>query len=80
MAVQFRQHKMGTVAAKSTLQHTLASKQHMFTPILILIFYVSVTNCPWEAFRHGHLKDSKKHCLLWWHIPVAAATVGTLLL
>lgn len=56
-----------TGLAKSTLQHTLsfgtaalASKRHLFTPILMLIIYISVTNCSWEAFRHGHMKDSKK--------------------
>lgn len=43
---------MGTGLAKSTLQHALssgtvalASKQHLFDPVLMLIIYISVTNC-----------------------------------
>lgn len=63
---------MGTGLAKSTLQHTLsfstvalASQWHLLTPLLMLLIYISVTNCTWEAFGHGHMKGWKKPCPLW---------------
>lgn len=77
---------MGTGLAKSTLQHALssgtvalASKEHLFNPVLMLIIYISATNCSWEAFRHGHTKGSKKRCLLWWLTLRLPLQVGTLL-
>lgn len=78
---------VGAGLAKPKLQHmqsfgmvALASKWHLFTPILRLTIFISVTSCSWETFGHGHKKDSEKYYLLWWLVLGLLLQVGTLLL